>query len=225
MIEYILTRSKRKTVALYIRNDGLEVRAPLQVPKCDIDKIVAKKEPWILDKLVKSREQNQCRAAFCLNYGASVIYRGQPYPIVAQEGRRLGFDGGRFFLPPALTPQQIKAACVQIYRMLAKRDLICKAQDYAGRMGLMPQAVRISGAKTRWGSCSANKNINFSWRLIMADDAVIDYVVVHELAHLKEMNHSPRFWQIVEGLLPEYKKQQARLKELQNRLGGEDWEQ
>ncbi|MCL2342290.1 MAG: M48 family metallopeptidase, partial [Firmicutes bacterium] len=99
-----------------------------------------------------------------------------------------------------------------------------KTAAFAEQMGLKPRAVKINSAKTRWGSCSALKNLNFSWRLAMADDGVIDYVVVHELAHLREMNHSARFWAIVAGVLPDYRERQKRLKALQKRLGNEDWE-
>ena len=127
-------------------------------------------------------------------------------------------------MPPGLTPEQIKYGCVQIYRMIAKRELTTRTLDYAKRIAATPAAVKISNAKTRWGSCSARKCINYSWRLIMADDDVIDYVVVHELAHIIEMNHSKRFWTIVESILPDYKVRKPRLRELQLRLGGEDWE-
>jgi len=75
----------------------------------------------------------------------------------------------------------------------------------------------------RWGSCSSRGSLNFSWRIMMADDAVIDYVVVHELAHLVEMNHSPRFWAVVAGVLPDYSKRRARLRLLNKKLEGEDW--
>ena len=222
--DYTLVRSKRRTVALYIRDGGVEVRAPLKMPKRDIDKFVVSKEKWITDKLLKSREQTERREAFSLDYGDTVTFRGKPYSIVAKDGKRAGFDGEWFYMPPGLSPEQIKSACVQIYRMLAKRDLTDRANGFANHMGVAPNAIKINSAKTRWGSCSAKKNINFSWRLIMADDDIIDYVVVHELAHLSEMNHSARFWKIVEGIQPDYKARKARLKALQVKLSGEDWE-
>ena len=224
MIEYTLTRSKRKTVALYIRKAGVEVRAPLKMPKRDIDKFVASKENWIKNKLTQVCERQEQRENFTLDYGSTVLYRGKQYPIAAKAGNRVGFDDTAFYMPPELTSEKIKAACVQVYRMLAKRDLTERTLDFAKRMGVTPTAVKINGAKTRWGSCSGKKNINFSWRLIMADDFVIDYVVVHELAHLTEMNHSAKFWAIVEGILPDYKVRQKRLKELQKKLNAEDWE-
>ncbi len=224
MIEYTLTRSKRTTVALYVRNGCIEVRAPLKMSKRDIDLFVLSKETWISDRLAKSQEQATQRKAFSLHYGDTVLYRGKQVPIAAKEGNRVGFDDERFYMPPDLTSEQIKAACVQIYRMLAKRDLAAKTLDFAKRMRALPSAMKINGAKNRWGSCSTKKSINFSWRLIMAEDDVIDYVVVHELAHLTEMNHSSQFWAIVKNVLPDYRERQKRLLALQTRLAGEDWE-
>ena len=90
-------------------------------------------------------------------------------------------------------------------------------------MNVTPIAVKVNSAKTRWGSCSGRNSINFSWRLIMADDDVIDYVIVHELAHIKEHNHSDRFWAVVASVLPDYKMRQAKLKILQKKLASEDW--
>ena len=223
-IEYILTRSKRKTVALYIRNGGVEVRAPLKMPVADIDKFVASKEKWIQTKLAQSTERAEQRENFTLAYGDTVTYRGRPYPIIVKDGGQIGFDDERFYLPPDLTPEQVKHACVQIYRMLAKRDLTDKVLSFAKQMNVMPISVKINGATTRWGSCSNKKSLNFSWRLIMADDDVIDYVVVHELAHITEMNHSARFWAIVSGILPDYKERQNRLKALQKVLRVQEWE-
>jgi len=103
-------------------------------------------------------------------------------------------------------------------RARASEILPERIANYANLMGLAPAQVKISGAKTRWGSCSSKGNLNFSWRLMLADDDVIDYVVVHELAHLREMNHSPRFWAIVAQAMPDYKLRQKRLKKLQCRL-------
>ena len=224
MIKYTLTRSNRKTISLYVRNGAVEVRAPLRAPKSEIDRFVASKEKWITDNLAKSNERIERRKNFTLAYGDCILYRDKQYPIIGKPGNRIGFDDVSFFMPPDLTSEEIKYACVQIYRLLAKRDLTRKTLDYAKGMSVMPTAVKINGAKTRWGSCSSKKSVNFSWRLIMADDDVIDYVVIHELAHIIELNHSERFWAIVESVLPDYIERKARLKVLQDRLGGEDWD-
>ena len=220
---YTLIRAGRKTIALYIRNGALEVRAPLKASIHDIDKFVASKGKWINDKLDESKRLLAQREKFFITYGDSILYRGRQCLISEKEGNRAGFKDGHFFVPSGLAPEQIKHACVRVYKMLARRDLRNKVKDFAEQMSVTPSAVRISCAKTRWGSCSTKKTINFSWRLIMADDDVIDYMVVHELAHIKEMNHSARFWAIVEGILPDYKMRQKKLKELQRILSTEDW--
>ena len=224
MIDYTLNRSNRKTIALYVRNGAVEVRAPLKAPKRDIDKFVASKEKWITDKLAASISGQVLRESFSLTYGDEILYRGKEYPIAVKPGDRVGFDGKRFYMPPEFSPEQVKNACVQIYRILAKRDLVIKTLKFTNQMGVMPIAVKINGAKTRWGSCSGKKSLNFSWRLIMADDDVIDYVVVHELAHLTEMNHSARFWAIVESILPDYQRRLEQLKEFQKKLSSQDWD-
>ncbi|MDR1330150.1 MAG: M48 family metallopeptidase [Oscillospiraceae bacterium] len=224
MTDYTLTRSSRKTIGLYVRNGAVEVRAPLKVPKADIDRFIRSKREWIEKTLAKSVANAEKRESFTLDYGDAVTYLGEEYPIAARPGDRAGFDGSVFYMPPELALWQIKDACVQIYRLLAKRVLTAKTLEFAKQMGVTPLAVKINGANTRWGSCSAKRSINFSWRLIMAGGDVVDYVVVHELAHITEMNHSPRFWEIVAGVLPDYKARQTRLKELQARLNAEDWE-
>ncbi len=224
-MDYKLIRSKRKTAAIYILPVGtVEVRAPLRMPIVAIERFVSSKEEWIQKKLLLMQERADQKAAFCLGYGDSVLVMGRPHPITALPGNRAGFHDEQFYMPPGLDAGQIKAACVQIYKLAAKRILTGKTYDFAAKMGVMPSSVKISSAKTRWGSCSGKKSINYAWRLIMAEEEVIDYVVVHELAHLREMNHSARFWAIVAGILPDYKDRQKRLKALQQRLGTEEWE-
>jgi predicted metal-dependent hydrolase len=222
-IEYTLTRQSRKTLALYIRNGGLEVRAPFHMKKAEIDNFVEQKRAWIEKSLARSNENNLLKAGFEVNYGSYIPYRGHDYLVGGVVGRQVFFNNC-FCVPLYLTPEQIKQGCIQIYRLLARRDLTEKVIAYAKIMGVEPASVKVNGAKTRWGSCTSKKSLNFSWRLMMAEDEVIDYVVVHELAHLKEMNHSPRFWAVVENVLPDYKQRQAKLRDLQKRLSGEDWD-
>ena len=221
---YTLTRSKRRTVALYVRNGGVEVRAPLKMSRRDIDRFVASKEKWITERLAKSQKQSEHREKFALNYGDTIALRGARRAITERDGTLAGYDGAVFYFPPNLTPEKIKTVCVQIYRRLAKIHFTQRVLHYAEQIGIRPAAVKVNPAKTRWGSCSAGKNINFSWRLIMVEDSVIDYVVVHELAHLMEMNHSEKFWAIVESVLPDFRQRQARLKEFQRSLNSENWD-
>jgi len=223
--DYALVRSKRKTIAIHVFDDRVEVRAPQRVPKHEIDRFVASKEKWIEEKLLIMHEQAARRKAFAPTYGDKMLLCGREYPAVSRSGNRSGFDGEAFFMPPDLTSSQIKSVCVQIYRRLAKTGLVKRTLDFAEQVGVSPTAIRISGAKKRWGSCSAKGSINYSWRLMMADTDVIDYVVVHELAHLKYMDHSKQFWTTVESVLPDWRERRKRLRELQKRLSAESWEE
>ena len=232
MIEYTLKRSKRKTIAIHITKSAeVEVRAPMKMPKKDINKFVQSKEGWIETHLTKRERLNDEKSVFELNYGDMVTLCGKQYPIAVKNGNRAGFDPGSspgqapsFYIPPGLTPEAIKGTVIKIYKSMAKRIINEKVAEYAKLMNAAPTAIRITSAKTRWGSCSGKNSVNFSWRLIMADDDVIDYVVVHELAHIKEHNHSSRFWAVVESVLPDYKASKRKLKALQGRLSHENWD-
>ena len=109
--------------------------------------------------------------------------------------------------PKAGIDPGLEAQC----RARAREILPGKTAYFAARMGVAPAKVNITGAKTRWGSCSGKGNLNFSWRLMLAGEDEIDYVVVHELAHLREMNHSPRFWAVVASILPDYRERRKSL--------------
>jgi len=227
-LRYTLKRSARKTLSILIRDGQVEIRAPLRMPIEDIRRFVVSKEKWISEKLEQSREQLARREGFALGIGDTVTLLGQSCVIRVVDTDHIGFDGSSFLVPARLADADIKAAgikaaCVQIYRMVAKKHLVNRVKHFAELMSVKPAGVRITSAKTRWGSCSAKRSLSFSWRLIMADEETVDYVVVHELAHLVEMNHSDRFWAVVRGVLPDYRTRQQRLKELQARLADEDW--
>jgi len=224
MVDYTLTRSLRKTIVLQVRDGSIEVRAPLKSPQSVIDRFVSSKEKWIEDKLSYFNERARLRANFHLNYGDHILYRGRKCPIESRFSGSPGFEDDTFYVPAGLNSDEIKEACIKVYRKLAKQELVNRATFFAELMSVSPTTVRVNGAKTRWGSCSSKGSLNFSWRLIMADDDLIDYVVVHELAHLSEMNHSDRFWDIIGNILPDYKLRKARLKKLHMSLGDEVWD-
>ena len=178
MVNYTLTRSNRKTLALCVRDGAVEVRAPLKMPKRDIDKFVETKEKWITEKLAASKDQAEKRENFSLTCGDTVLYRGKRHPVVARSGDRVGYDDhtGEFYLPPNLSPERVKAAVIQVYEMLAKRYLAERLRHYQPIMGVSVTNFGISSAKKRWGSMSGRKSVNFSWRLIMAEDDIIGHL-------------------------------------------------
>jgi len=224
-ISYTLIRSRRKTCAIHITKAAtVEVRAPLRMHAKDIDRFVASKAQWIKSHQESARRRTSEQAAFLLNYRDTVQLYGIHYPLVAKTGDHAGFDGNCIYLPPRLTSEGIRQAVMCVFKAAAKGYLPAKTASFAALMDVVPSAVRISGAKTRWGSCSAKNSITYSWRLIMADDDVVDYVVVHELAHIKVRNHSPAFWAVVEGVLPDYKARQKKLRQLQKTLSTQNWD-
>jgi len=156
------------------------------------------------------------------DFGRRLSYRGKEY-LLGGVGDRKAFFDGCFCVPVNYTTEQIKSACVRIYRDLARKDLTAKVQEYAVKMGMEPPGLKISGAKTALGSCSANGKLSFSWRLVTGDDEVIDYVVASTLAYIIKPNRSSEYWSVVESVLPDYKERQRKLRWLQERLKAEEW--
>ena len=212
-MEYTLIRSDRKTLAVYITDEATVVaRAPLKMPKADIDRFIELKKAWISAHLAAKTAQNGRKTSFCLKYSDKILFRGAEYPIIARNGNKAGFDGESFYMPDGYDGDKIRDTAVQVYKLLAQKLLAAKTAEYAKKMSVKPASVRINSAKTRWGSCSGKNGINFSWRLVLASDDVIDYVVVHELAHTFQHNHSKEFWAVVASYAPEYKQHRAWLR-------------
>jgi len=225
MRPYQLIRARRKTLALHITPDAaLEVRAPLRLAQRDIDRFVAEKEAWIARHLRRAEARRQARREFAPRYGDTVPFLGRFCQIAAAPGGSICLAEDRFMIPQNLDAEEIKRAVAALYRALAKEILPRKAERFGRSMGVVPTGVRVNGAKSRWGSCSGANSLNFSWRLMMAAEDVVDYVVVHELAHIREHNHGARFWAVVERELPDYRERKKELRKLQERLAGEDWE-
>ncbi|MGE4542310.1 MAG: M48 family metallopeptidase [Bacteroidales bacterium] len=224
-MNYLLVRSKRKTIALKIRDDcQLEVRAPKQMPLDQIESFVHKHQAWVHNHLQGMLSVQEKRGTFRVAFGQSYLMMGKRYPLIAGKKTQTEFNGNGFYLWDKLTEDQLKSEMVSLYRGLARNLLIKKTIDYGRQMGVFPQKLKINKARTRWGSCSSAGNVNFSWYLMMAEESAIDYVVVHELAHLIQMNHSKAFWSIVENYCPDYLEAKEKLKCLQDLLAEQDWE-
>lgn len=225
--DYKLTRANRKTLAIYISDDGqIEVRAPQHMSKKYIDMFVVSKRGWINQQLYLKNDIFLRREQMLLNYGSHISLRGKDYPIIpiSQFSKNTpGFNGKGFCIPPGLDGAEIKEAVSVIYRAAARETLAERVSKYSRLMGAVPTAVRITSARTRWGSCSGKNSVNFSWYIMMGSDFAIDYVVIHELAHIKEHNHSARFWDIVRTYMPNYQEARIELKALQQKIILEDW--
>ena len=209
-----LVRSKRKTVALVIRPDAsLEVRAPTRLPLTAIQQFIQEKTPWIL------KHQEQVRAGLSAARGRqyasgeTFLYLGQEYSLVVTAGKRAGlrFKDGIFYLTSA-GPQQAEDLFTQWYRRQARQVLELRTTSWASQLNIQYSAIRITSARTRWGSHSSKGTICYTWRLVMAPVEVIDYVIVHELMHARQPNHSQKFWDLVAAVLPDYRQRRKWLK-------------
>jgi predicted metal-dependent hydrolase len=217
-LSFTLIRSKRRTVALVVRADGtLLVRAPLRLAEEHIRAFVESKADWVRKKQAEAQVvQKNVAPPHRYREGEKFPYLGQLYPLAIVDRARpaLSLEGERFLLARSAQP---KAAHVfeLWYRRQAARVLAERVSAYGllfEQTGDKYSRIRISSARTRWGSCSSKGTLSFTWRLVTTPLAVIDYVVVHELAHLRFKNHSKDFWQLVKTFIRDYEKRRAWLK-------------
>ncbi len=208
-----IRRSRRKTIALIMELDGtLEVRAPRQMTDKQVLDYVQSKASWI-----RKRQAAVLAVPPPHHYqqGEEFHYLGKLYPLryVAKQRKSVHFTGTSIDLKASVQPE----AAVWVegwYRSQAREHLTGRLEYFAHRYGFFYENLRINSARTRWGSCNAQrKSLNFTWRLVMAPPDIVDYVVVHELCHLRHANHSAAFWAEVEGIMPDYKQRRKWLKD------------
>lgn len=208
-----IIRSRRRTFALIVETDGrLVVRAPLHARQAEIEWVVAQKADWIERKREQFRIAKKTSPLRRFQDGEPFFYLGQAHvlKIVSHQSPPLVLDGD-FRLAHSALPRASHVFEAWYHRQ-ARELFNRRVAHFARQHGLHYAGVRLSSARTRWGSCGSKGTLNFNWRLVMAPPAVIDYIIIHELAHLIERNHSPRFWAGVAAMLPDYKVQRAWLK-------------
>jgi len=209
-----IIRSNRKTVAIRVLRDGtVEVRAPRSISDVELNVIIASKEAWIKKKLAELNVKNSKIREHKFAEGELFLYLGHEYKLklVDEQDVPLKLHGSfllfRSYLPFA------RQLFISWYTNRAYERIGERLRHYSKLMNLKYTKMGITGAQRRWGSCSTAGSINFSYRLVMAPIDVIDYVVVHELAHIKHPNHSKKFWAEVEAVIPNYKEREKWLKE------------
>lgn len=220
--DYVLIRSRRRTIGMLVGPDGLEVRAPRWVSVREIEAALHEKADWIVRKWVEAQDLQRRRLAQAIEWrdGEEFPYLGLPVKIRlgvapidptrahARYPVLLTSDTGQsdlyLGLPPLAQAAQVRDA-VQTWMMRqAKPHFSARLDHFAALAGVRWTGLGLSGARTRWGSASADGRIRLNWRLMHLKPALIDYVVVHELSHLKVMDHSPSFWDEVGRVLPDY---------------------
>ena len=215
-----LIRSNRKTIALQIdENAELIVRAPFHISERRINQFIEEKREWI-DKTQKRILQNKIAIQQNSEFrdGKIVLFLGEEYEISLNgKIKTIQIRNGILEFPFGKI-DSAEEFIVKWYKKKASEIISQRVKWFAEKLNLNFKKIGITSAKKRWGSCNSKGNINFSYRLVMAPPAIIDYVIVHELMHLKEMNHSPKFWRHVERIIPDYKKRRKWLKENHQRM-------
>ncbi|MDP3537455.1 MAG: SprT family zinc-dependent metalloprotease [Azonexus sp.] len=217
-VSFQLRRSRRRTIGLTVDHRGLRIAAPLRARLGDIEKLIREHGQWVLDKLANWRERPPPEK-FGITDGCVISILGEPLTVtVTPIGRaRWQFACQRLHLWPSASVnagQLLEKALREKARSVFAERLAV----YAPLLGVSVPPLRLSSARTRWGSCSHHGGISLNWRLIFMPMAIVDYVVAHELAHLKEMNHSPRFWSVVERLCPDWRARRLELRHLARQI-------
>ena len=221
-ITYQIIRCKRKSTAIYVKEGGtVVVRAPFLISNEQIDAFVQSHYHWILLKQSEQQSLQQKKEHFSVTDQDTLTVLGREYPVV--YGNQVYFNGTVFEIPE-IDFSQIKPQVIAEYKRLATKIITERVGYFSELTGWKAESVKIGSAKTRWGSCSGTNNLNFTWKLIFADLNTIDYVVLHELAHTKEHNHSQRFWNLVAKYMPNYKKIRGNLIAVQKKLMQENWD-
>lgn len=224
---YEMMKTRRKRMAITITSDGrIQVRLPQNVSYAEGSRFVNQKRQWIvshqkavLEEIERRKEQGEhIQPAHSFETGDVFYYRGTPCTLSLRVNLRVSKVriekcGNQIILSgPPLSREQKKDIIEEWFKRNARIRFRERCDYYAPMLKVHYQTIRVKNQKSRWGSCSSRQNLNFNWRLLMAPDSVLDYVVVHELCHLREMNHSSAFWSLVASIMPDYKKQEEWLK-------------
>ena len=213
--ELVRSRNRKKTLTLQIKPDGTVVLlVPYRISRSEADGFFRQKEDWVRRKLAeRSARPGPGERRFAP--GEEFLYHGEPYPLklgATGSGSPLSLSCGVFLLRPDRL-DQARETLIKWYRDQARRELPERVALYGRRADLVPTGITITSALSRYGSCSARDRLSFSWRIIMAPYPVMDYVILHELAHIREKNHSGKFWAFLETLLPDYRERRAWFRE------------
>ena len=230
-VAYLLQRAKRRSIGFVVSEDGLVVRAPRWVTQSGIDEALQEKASWIVRKIAEMQQRRASSMSASIRWedGASLPFLGQPLQLVVDSEQRVARSGAvwrveeeapgspsRLYLalPPSAGRAQIRDLVQAWFIQSARQHFLARLAHFAPLLGVHYTSLRLSSAETRWGSAKSDGSIRLNWRLMHYAPAVIDYVVAHELAHLRVMDHSPRFWDTVAEVVPDHRALRQQLKDM-----------
>ena len=218
-ISYGIVRSRRTTADIVVERDGrVIVRAPAELPDEHIEDIIQSKRYWIYKTLAEWRDLNATRVLREYRNGEGFLYLGRSYrlSLVADQDEPLLLKGGRFCLRRALVDQGEVAAAKSAFRdyfiVRGLERIAQRVRYYAPKVGVTLRDIDVRDLGHRWASCSANSNLAFHWKCMMAPPTIIDYIVVHELCHVHCMDHTQAFWNEIDKVMPDYAERKEWLK-------------
>ena len=210
-MDYRLQRSSRKTLAVCVSDGQIIVKAPNRMSIAHIEEFLAEKALWITKKV---KEYNAKTAALApVTGGTSALYHGMLLPIVPTTTAKACINGNILYLPVKYdTREKRDRAIANLYKKLAQTELADKLYRISASTRLSYSGFALTNARTQWGNCDGKCSIRLNWRLVMLDDELVTYVIVHELCHTAYHDHSSQFWALVQKFLPNYKTIKKRLK-------------
>jgi predicted metal-dependent hydrolase len=204
------SRSKRLTLRLKPDGRGAKVTTPPHVSDREVVSFIEKNENWLAVRLARMPKST------IPHDGVWVLFEGIEYKITHLDRKRGIVEAKQVAGEPTLlVPGEVEhmpRRVIDFMKKQARNKLDLAVTNYASTLAVRAKSIRITDSKSRWGSCSSTRTLSFSWRIIMAPPAVLNYLAAHEVAHLREMNHSDRFWKLVEGLCPDMQVQKSWLR-------------
>jgi predicted metal-dependent hydrolase len=228
LVAYRLRRARRRSIGFVVDIEGLSVAAPRWVTLADIEAALREKQAWIVRKLAEQQERARRLQAARIEWrdGTHVPFLGETVIVVIDprvDGAMLNADAValpgvprlalHIGLPQHARPEQIRDAVQSWLQRQARRVFEERCRHFAPLLRVHVKRLGLSSAQTRWGSANANGSVHLNWRLVHFALPIIDYVVAHELAHLRVMNHSPQFWDVVRSVIPDYQGARSMLKD------------
>lgn len=214
-LHYQLERRQRRTVGLKITAAGLVIHAPKRISQSHLESLIVLKADWIrkkLDALISNRIP-----ALQWQHGEELLLLGNTIALAIKHdarSRAVDYSPGvlQLAMPNHHEPTAVARKVLQWYKKQAITDFARRLAIFSTKLGVPVPTLFLSNARSRWGSCNSKKEVRLNWRLLQAPPHIINYVICHELAHLKEMNHSAKFWAVVASIYPDYKVAEKELK-------------
>jgi len=219
-LHYQLERRQRRTVGLKITQTGLVIHAPKRISQSQLEDIIVQKADWVLRKLASVTANRIPEIQW--QHGEQLLFLGNAITLTIEHNARskaVEYEPGILQLAmPNQDKMLVARKVVHWYKKQAITDFTRRLEIFSSKLGVKFTSLTLSNAASRWGSCNSKKEIRLNWRLLQAPPHIINYVVCHELAHIKEMNHSAKFWATVASIFPDYKAAEKELKAISPQL-------